>query len=251
MARIRTIKPDFWTDEKVVEISPCARLLFIGLWNFADDEGRVTYRPTKFKMQILPNDNVDISELLGEIRGKNMITVYEVEKCAYLQINNFAIHQKIDKRSNSKLPPPPDVLPEFPRIPTTEGIKEGIKDQGREGIKDHNAAENFQLVSSPPPIDRKKGTRFALDDIPEEWFQFCRKERPDLNPQEVFIEFRDYWISVPASRGLKLDWFATWRNRVRAKHTTAGGQNGRKSKTQHLIEGANAAFAAKLKGLDR
>ena len=40
MARIRTVKPDIWTDEKFVELSPLARLLFIGLWNFADDEGR-------------------------------------------------------------------------------------------------------------------------------------------------------------------------------------------------------------------
>ena len=39
MARIRTIKPEFWTSEQVVECSPTARLLFIGLWNFCDDAG--------------------------------------------------------------------------------------------------------------------------------------------------------------------------------------------------------------------
>ena len=39
MARIRTIKPEFWTSEQVVDCSPTARLLFIGLWNFCDDGG--------------------------------------------------------------------------------------------------------------------------------------------------------------------------------------------------------------------
>ncbi|KKK60207.1 hypothetical protein LCGC14_3026700, partial [marine sediment metagenome] len=39
MARIRTVKPDFWTSEDVAAVSRNARLLFIGLLNFADDVG--------------------------------------------------------------------------------------------------------------------------------------------------------------------------------------------------------------------
>ena len=34
-------------------------------------------------------------------------------------------------------------------------------------------------------------------------------------------EFRDYWIAVPGSKGVKLDWLATWRNWVRRTKTTA------------------------------
>jgi hypothetical protein len=41
MARIRTIKPEFWTDEKIVECSFEARLMFIGMFNFADDKGNL------------------------------------------------------------------------------------------------------------------------------------------------------------------------------------------------------------------
>ena len=43
--RIRTIKPDFWTDAKVSKLTYLARLLFIGLWNVADDEGRFKSDP--------------------------------------------------------------------------------------------------------------------------------------------------------------------------------------------------------------
>ncbi len=39
MARIRSIKTEFWTAEQVMECSPIARLLFIGMWNFCDDGG--------------------------------------------------------------------------------------------------------------------------------------------------------------------------------------------------------------------
>lgn len=116
MARIRSIKPDFWTDEKIVELSPLARLLFIGMWNFVDDSGRSEYSPARLKMQILPADSADIRELLGELRSKRLIHVYEVDNKEYFQVCGFLKHQKIDKRSQSKLPPPP----ELPRIPPTE-----------------------------------------------------------------------------------------------------------------------------------
>lgn len=127
MARIRTIKPDFWTDEKVVELSAFARLLFIGLWNFADDEGRMEYSPKRIKMQILPADSAEIPRLMEELRALGLITIYCVESIDYLQIAGFAKHQKVDKRSPSKYPPPAN----SPRVPPTEG--KGMEGNGREG----------------------------------------------------------------------------------------------------------------------
>lgn len=136
MARIRSIKPEFWTDEKVVALSPLARLLFVGLWNFVDDEGRGEFSPTRLKMQILPADSADISELLGEIRGKELVQVYSVDAKEYFQVVGFTKHQKIDKRTRSKFPPPSPTSTEFPRIPSLDQGKEGKgKDQGEEKEK--------------------------------------------------------------------------------------------------------------------
>jgi hypothetical protein len=124
MARIRSIKPEFWTDEKVVAISPLARLVFIGLWNFVDDYGRAPYSPARLKMQILPADPADILEILGEIRRASLITVYQVDGKEFLEVSGFVKHQKVDKRAASKHPAPP-ISPESPRnVPL---------DQGREG----------------------------------------------------------------------------------------------------------------------
>jgi len=70
----------------------------------------------------------------------------------------------------------------------------------------------------------KRGSRLAKDLIfPEEWFLFCKQERPDLEPLMTFNKFQDYWISQAGQKGVKLDWFATWRNWVRS--TNAPKQN--------------------------
>lgn len=132
MARIRSIKPDFWTDEKVVELSAFARLLFIGLWNFADDDGRMTYSPTSIKLKILPADDQNISGLLGELRGKSLVTVYAVDGIEYLQINGFSEHQKIDKRTASKFPSPPN-SPESRRKTPLEG--KGMEGKGKDSSR--------------------------------------------------------------------------------------------------------------------
>jgi uncharacterized protein YdaU (DUF1376 family) len=60
-----------------------------------------------------------------------------------------------------------------------------------------------------------KAKRLSLEELPKEWEEFCKTERKDLNPIEVFNQFRDYWIAQGGQKGAKLDWFATWRNWVR------------------------------------
>lgn len=110
MARIRTIKPDFWTDEKVTSLSFGARLLFIGLWNFADDDGRMKFHPRKLHLQILPADaDANINRMISDLSHIKLIQVYTVDGKDYLQITNFGVHQKIDRRSKSRHPAPPVV----------------------------------------------------------------------------------------------------------------------------------------------
>jgi len=54
MARIRTIKPEFFTSEDIVSLTPHARLLYIAMWCEADKEGRMTWRPKTLKMRYFP-----------------------------------------------------------------------------------------------------------------------------------------------------------------------------------------------------
>ena len=66
------------------------------------------------------------------------------------------------------------------------------------------------------PTDKvKKGTRFAMESLPDDWRQFAVSERPQTDPEKSFQKFRDYWIAKPGKDGRKVDWFATWRNWIR------------------------------------
>lgn len=205
MARIRSIKPEFWTDEKVVELPAMARLLFIGLWNFADDDGRMVLSAKRLKLQIFPADKCDISALLGELRGNSLIAIYQVDGIEYLQVNGFAKHQKVDKRTASKHPAPPN-SPEPRRIPPPEGIKEGIK-EGSGG----DAA-----VAAPAPGDSRLGSRLPEDWKPDKDLEaWSTATRPDLNFDTVLADFRDFWLAKPGAAGRKLDWNRTFKRWVR------------------------------------
>ena len=70
----------------------------------------------------------------------------------------------------------------------------------------------------------KRGSRLPLDFFfPKEWCDFLVEQRPELNAQKTFDQFKDYWIAQAGQKGVKLDWFATWRNWVRS--TNAPKQN--------------------------
>lgn len=91
MAKIRGIKPETWTDDKFVQLSPLARLLFIGMWNLACDNGHVEDNAVQLKIRLLPMDQADISELVGE-----MIATGQVERHdGYLKVIKLPEHQQI------------------------------------------------------------------------------------------------------------------------------------------------------------
>ena len=106
MPGIRTIKPDFWTDDKILQVSIPARLFFIGLWNYADDNGVLEHKPLQLKARIFPLDNVDVQTLIEELVGAGLILLYSVNGENYLQVRNFRKHQKIDRPRKSLLPLP-------------------------------------------------------------------------------------------------------------------------------------------------
>jgi uncharacterized protein YdaU (DUF1376 family) len=53
--------------------------------------------------------------------------------------------------------------------------------------------------------------------LPDEWADWAKQERPDLNPYKVADSFKDYWIAQPSLKGKKTNWLATWRNWIRTQ----------------------------------
>jgi hypothetical protein len=111
VARIRTIKPAFFSDEALLECSHSARLLFIGLWVFGDDMGRSVFSPRAIQNYIFPNDiTATIPHIVGwvqELEKADVIERYEVDGAQYLRVLGFLRHQYVNIPSHSNLPPGP------------------------------------------------------------------------------------------------------------------------------------------------
>ena len=95
MARIRTIKPEFWVDDQIVELDYATRLLFIGLWNFVDDDGYVEYKAKRIKMQIFPADSLDVSGMLTNLIESGRLAQFASDQGDLLRVVNWDRHQKI------------------------------------------------------------------------------------------------------------------------------------------------------------
>lgn len=106
MPRIRSIKPQFWLDENLGGLPRDARLLYIGLWNLADDSGVFRWRSMQIKVQLFPYDSdVDAGQVE---RWLNMLVeIGDIEKVenngqSFGRIKSFLEHQKIDRPSKQR-----------------------------------------------------------------------------------------------------------------------------------------------------
>jgi hypothetical protein len=106
MARMRYVKPEYWTDGAIVAMSPWARLFYIGTWNFAlCDAGHLPDDALGLKLKILPADPVDGVALLDELIGNGRIARKSMpDGRTYLHILRLADHQKVDARWTPRCP---------------------------------------------------------------------------------------------------------------------------------------------------
>lgn len=108
MARIRSIKPEFFTSGTLAECSTNARLLFVGTWVFSDDKGRHKLDYRQLKIEIFPADPFtigDIEAMFCELWSVGLVSVYDDNGTWYFVVNGWH-HQKIDKPQPPKFPDP-------------------------------------------------------------------------------------------------------------------------------------------------
>lgn len=147
MARIRTIKPEFFTSEDIVALSPLARLLYIALWCEADREGRLRWKPATFKMRYLPAEQVSVIDLCQELIDRGLVITYqvpidkEIEKNRELFDNSldtlayipkFYLHQQINNREAPSVLPSPLSEPRVIHASTTRRNAPSGEGKGKE-----------------------------------------------------------------------------------------------------------------------
>lgn len=157
MPRIRTIKPEFWQDELIGALRRDTRQLYLGLISMADDQGRFRASPLLVRSQVFPYDNdVDVAGGLAELEAHGRVQLYVADGQRFGWIRKFEEHQRIDKPTKSRFPPPPQQT-EFPSRPL--GLPEPSKNppgvfvedsqgegKGREGIKE-GKGEDLEALS--------------------------------------------------------------------------------------------------------
>ena len=111
MARIRTIKPEFFTSLTIADLPLSARLTFIGLWTHVDDDGRCVDEPRLVRAAVWPLDDLRAADVEADLRllhDASLIVRYEAGGRRYLAVRSWREHQRIDKPRPSKLPAPED-----------------------------------------------------------------------------------------------------------------------------------------------
>jgi hypothetical protein len=179
MARARTIKPGFFKNEILGECQPLARLLFAGLWTLADRDGRLEDRPKRIKAEILPYDDADVDNLLGELHERSFIRRYEVDGQKLIQITKFAEHQR---------PHPNEQSWGFPPCP--EGFVTFHEDSGKEtalpedsgnstskcALSSSSLSSSSLSSSSPSPLGGCEPAEGVVSDFERFWEAYPRKD---------------------------------------------------------------------------
>lgn len=140
MARIRTIKPEFFKHYELwqaeVETGLPLRVAFAGLWCVADREGRFRWLPPQIKIDVLPYDDIDFSRVLDALATRGFVVKYAVNGREYGVIPGFSRHQVVNNRERkSELPEPNknNILSGDARDDDASPTREPRVQQGREG----------------------------------------------------------------------------------------------------------------------
>lgn len=133
MARIRSVRPEFWTSGAVASVPISARLMYLAMKNHADDSGNGLADPHDIKIKAFPVDVVSLEDIGGwleDLHRARLIDKYEVAGVIYyhiMQIFNGRWGGEVINRPQAAIFPPFNE-----RSLNTHGVlpSEGI---GREG----------------------------------------------------------------------------------------------------------------------
>lgn len=241
MARARNIKPGFFDNELLVELSFEYRLLFIGLWTIADKEGRLEDRSKKIKMQVFPADNVDVDGGLTALSDAGFITRYGSGTGKYIQISNWNKHQSPHNTEKASVIPPlnngeetnitqnnlrgnppdsliPDSLIQVtPPISPQGGKSVGSDADASENQKRRQSSEKKVTFSKWIDEVRANGEK-AVSDYAPVWKYADDCKLPYEFIELAWVGFKDYYHLGLGSGKRQADWRLTFLNNVKKNY---------------------------------
>lgn len=172
----------FKTRDPLFRFARDVRLFYVGLWNFADDEGRFIYDLVKLKGEILPFDEdftlKKIQRVMEVLEKAKRIFIYEIEGIRYGWIVNFKKHQTINRPTPSILPPPPE--DKFSEWLSEDSLSDSGVTHAQVKLSEVKLSEVKK--ESPPSADPKEAD-------PSE----TRKEKQDRRIETIITFIKKNW----------------------------------------------------------
>jgi hypothetical protein len=152
---IRSVKPELFRHEGLfdaeIDYQLPLRLAFIALITCCDREGRFRWQLRRLKADMLPFDNVDLTQILDALITRGFIMKYEYQGEWYGCIPSWLRHQSINNRERASIFPGPDGFAvvkkknaslKSPRVINAQykSVDESDKKKALEGEYDKNVA---------------------------------------------------------------------------------------------------------------
>ncbi|MFG2748065.1 hypothetical protein [Streptomyces xanthophaeus] len=275
MARIRSIKPEFFTSLTIAELPLSARLTFIGLWTYVDDNGvgpadarliRAAIWPLEEAPDILQRTREDLQRL----HAARLIALYEVSGRPLVAVNSWSEHQKVSHPRKNRFMRPEEAA-ELAKYPTPEDLQSPPEDyqsppetlrpeQGagsrEQGAGNRGDAEPSASADAPPRADVERVCKHLADVLeksgskrPQITAKWRDTTRLMLDRDEVTVEHAlaaidwahadSFWqahILTPMKLREKYD---TLRRQATGKRTQPGPQTTERNLTDEEIESAS------------
>ncbi len=186
MARIRTIKPEFFKHEGIFdaeqETGLPLRLAFAGLWTQCDREGRFAWRPRQLKVDILPYDDVDFSRVLDALATRGFVVKYASGGREFGAVPSWHRHQVVNNREKaSELPEPAEIM----EVSDASGTREPrVGHAGKAEGKGKEGNVYSPVANDPDHTDRKKGKASYPEAFDAFWAAYPKT--PNMAKKEAF-----------------------------------------------------------------
>lgn len=195
MPRIRTIKPEFFQDEKLSSCTPHARLLAIALLQLCDANGVFRNIPMQVHAHAFPWEaSVKVQSLIEELEGIGYVKMYRVQGKSYGLVPGFNKHQRLSGKEAQ-----------------SDGMYPGICEADQDDTSENSQGSDGEALGKRPDAqEREQGkgkgtgkgnreTSVALSTDVQEIFDFWRKTTK--HPRAILDDSRKKIISKALGLG--------------------------------------------------
>ena len=185
MARKRMIDPNIWESQSFNRLSMMARMLFIGLFSNADDEGRGVAHPARIRSTIFPYDDMPIDTIISamdECAAQVSVTFYEVDGDQFYQLENWLKWQRIDRPTPSIYPPLHTIDDDSSNARRTLDEQSRPKEKKEREVKRSKENEEDEEDACAPARE---------DEPPVDIVAYCQANFPAMSSAN-FEELRDF-----------------------------------------------------------